>query len=110
MSQHSVAEVVDHSLYCRGSLEPRARLLGLAVPDIDGDDGVGLAILRDSLTGLLAPVEGQIDDGGVTIPVIETIKREGLRSHYMPWPIRSQYLGHVTCFDQFEASFRSRDM
>ena len=74
MSQHSVAELGDHSLYCRGSLEPRARLLDLVVPDIDGDDGVGLAILRDSITGLLAPVEGQIDDGGVTIPVRETIR------------------------------------
>ena len=76
MSQHSVAELVDHPLYCL-----RLILGGLwvpelerAVPDIDGDDGVGLAILRDSLGGLLAPVEGQIDDGGVTITVRETIR------------------------------------
>ena len=76
MSQHSVAELVDHPLYCL-----RLILGGLWVPvleqvisDIDGDDGVGFAILCDSLGGLLAPVEGQIDDGGVTITVRETIR------------------------------------
>ena len=71
MSQHSVAKTIDHSLnglcWCflaRGFVQ-------VTVPDIDRDDGVGLTILSHRLARLLAPVEGEIDDGGITIPAKE---------------------------------------
>lgn len=76
MSQHSVAKSVDHSLnglsWCQGV----RGLVQVNVSDIDRNDGVGLTILRDGLTRLLAPVEGEIDDGGIAIPARETCMYE----------------------------------
>ena len=73
MCQHSVAKSVDNRLnglcWCFGV----RGLVQVIVSDIDRNDGVRLAILRDGLTRLLTPVEGEIDDGGVTIPARETI-------------------------------------
>ena len=76
MSQHSVAKSVDHSLnglsWCFGV----RGLVQVTVSDIDRNDGVGLTILSHGLTRLLTPVEGEIDDGGVTIPARETCMYE----------------------------------
>ena len=76
MSQHSVAETIDHSLYGLCWCFWSRSLVQVTVPDIDWDDGIGLTILSHGLARLLAPVEGEIDDGGIPIPDRETCMYE----------------------------------